>query len=371
MPLVNGKYKNPQWVNGGPPAIDAQELNAISDTLENLDAGGGYTLPVASPTVLGGVSPVAKTDSMTESVGVDNQGRLWGMPGGSSGGKRYASFVIGTSTAGWTEADCDYLCDGVDDNIEIQAAIGALRLISGSITRNSGEILILPGTYNISKTIQSTGIVSQPTCHIRGLSSWSQGVVFNWTGSYTTSTNISNQNNVVSLLKIEAGKVSNIAFQMNIANTECNVGLLLSVRGMADSCSFYDCPTGIYTYGSAATIVTNNYVNMIGTTSVGESKYGVYASGGVIVSNNYINPGTTGIGIMAHAGGVYNQILINGNIYGAAETNSASDQGIVIDGYARNVFVTSNHLGPAKIVDNSTANYRPKISNNFAANSTS
>ena len=35
MPIVNGKYKNPGWVDGGPPAINATELNAISDTLEN------------------------------------------------------------------------------------------------------------------------------------------------------------------------------------------------------------------------------------------------------------------------------------------------------------------------------------------------
>lgn len=37
MPIVNGKYQNPGWVNGQRPAIDAAELNAISDTLERLD----------------------------------------------------------------------------------------------------------------------------------------------------------------------------------------------------------------------------------------------------------------------------------------------------------------------------------------------
>ena len=41
MPIKDGKYKNPNWVNGGPPAIDADELNAISDTLENLDKNPG------------------------------------------------------------------------------------------------------------------------------------------------------------------------------------------------------------------------------------------------------------------------------------------------------------------------------------------
>ena len=41
MPIKDGKYKNPNWVDGGPPAVDADELNAISSTLESLDAAGG------------------------------------------------------------------------------------------------------------------------------------------------------------------------------------------------------------------------------------------------------------------------------------------------------------------------------------------
>lgn len=44
-----------------------------------------YTLPIASPTVLGGVQPVAKTDAMTQSVGVDDAGALWA-PAASGGG---------------------------------------------------------------------------------------------------------------------------------------------------------------------------------------------------------------------------------------------------------------------------------------------
>lgn len=38
---------------------------------------GSYELPIASPSVLGGVMPTAKTASMTEAVGVDGAGRLW------------------------------------------------------------------------------------------------------------------------------------------------------------------------------------------------------------------------------------------------------------------------------------------------------
>ena len=43
-----------------------------------------YTLPTASPAVLGGVKPIAKTDAMTQGVGVDDAGALWTAPG--SGG---------------------------------------------------------------------------------------------------------------------------------------------------------------------------------------------------------------------------------------------------------------------------------------------
>lgn len=64
----------------------------------------------------------------------------------TSTGKRTARFSIGTSTNGWTANDCDYLCDGTDDQVEINAAIQALP--SGG-----GEIVILDGTYNISATI--------------------------------------------------------------------------------------------------------------------------------------------------------------------------------------------------------------------------
>src|SRR5690606_24789511 len=50
-----------------------------------------------------------------------------------------ARIVIGTSTSGWESKDCHYLCDGVDDQEEINAAIQALP-VSG------GEIIILDGT---------------------------------------------------------------------------------------------------------------------------------------------------------------------------------------------------------------------------------
>lgn len=49
----------------------------------DMPSGGSYTLPIASPTVLGGVKPIAKTDAMTQGVGVDAEGALWTAIGGS------------------------------------------------------------------------------------------------------------------------------------------------------------------------------------------------------------------------------------------------------------------------------------------------
>lgn len=105
MPIQNGRYISPTWLNNGPPALDQTELQAITDTLEELDSGAG-----------------------------------------ESGGKRYATFVIGTATNGWTTADCDYLCDGVNDQSEINQAIAA-------IPEDGGEILLLDGTYYLSSNI--------------------------------------------------------------------------------------------------------------------------------------------------------------------------------------------------------------------------
>lgn len=72
-------------------------------------------------------------------------------------GKRTARFIVGTSTAGWTAADCDYLCDGTDDQVEINAAIQALPA-------EGGEVVILDGTYNIAASIE----INKPNTKMSG-----------------------------------------------------------------------------------------------------------------------------------------------------------------------------------------------------------
>jgi parallel beta-helix repeat protein len=64
----------------------------------------------------------------------------------AGGGAKVARLVVGTSTSGWTASDCDYLCDGTADQVEIIAALGALPA-------TGGEVIILDGTYNITASI--------------------------------------------------------------------------------------------------------------------------------------------------------------------------------------------------------------------------
>lgn len=65
-----------QSVNGktGAVVLSAEDVGALP---ESTVIPAPYTLPIASSTVLGGVQPVAKTEAMTQSVGVDANGGLW------------------------------------------------------------------------------------------------------------------------------------------------------------------------------------------------------------------------------------------------------------------------------------------------------
>lgn len=60
--------------------------------------------------------------------------------------KRTVRLTVGTSDAGWTADQCDYLCDGTADDVEINAAIAALPA-------TGGEIVLLDGSYDIAATI--------------------------------------------------------------------------------------------------------------------------------------------------------------------------------------------------------------------------
>ena len=127
------------------------------------------------------------TEALTPGESPLPQGMLYITPeadAGESGGKRTCRFVVGTSTAGWAKADCDYLCDGTADDVEINAAIQALPA-------TGGEIVILDGEYSIQSPIK----VNKSYISIRGSGSTKFNKLFYSTGGelrffvYVTSDN--------------------------------------------------------------------------------------------------------------------------------------------------------------------------------------
>lgn len=58
------------------------ELGNVATDWSPAPEDSGYTLPIATADTLGGVKPVAKTDAMTQSVGVDANGALYTASGG-------------------------------------------------------------------------------------------------------------------------------------------------------------------------------------------------------------------------------------------------------------------------------------------------
>lgn len=122
----------------------------------------------AAPTSASGIANKQYVDNKAASVlpasGTDGQvltktasGVAW-QDAPASGGKRICRYVVGTSSAGWTAADCDYLCDGTDDQVEINAALAALPA-------GGGEVRLLDGTYHLSGAITAAnGAVKLSGC---------------------------------------------------------------------------------------------------------------------------------------------------------------------------------------------------------------
>ena len=66
------------------PTVSTSDNNKILQVSNGVWTASDF--PTASPTALGGVKPIAKTDSMTQEVGIDAEGKLYTEPSSSSGG---------------------------------------------------------------------------------------------------------------------------------------------------------------------------------------------------------------------------------------------------------------------------------------------
>ena len=128
------------------------------------DPGATYTLPIASSTQLGGVQPVAKTDAMTQSVGVDAAGALWAPPGsggGSAGSAGYETIADFTAEESVTVFQTGAITD--------TAIINKIK--------NASMLMISIYVPNNSEDAESTGNGTVDIAFYNG--SWNMTV---WTG---------------------------------------------------------------------------------------------------------------------------------------------------------------------------------------------
>lgn len=123
MPIVGGKYKNPGWVNNQKPAIGATELNAISATVEKLDAGGGDAV----------TSFKGRTGAVTPQAG------------------DYTAEMVGARPSTWTPSAADI------NAVPTSRTVNGMAL-SSDINLNASDVNAVPASRTVNGKALSSDI---------------------------------------------------------------------------------------------------------------------------------------------------------------------------------------------------------------------
>lgn len=277
MPIVNGKYVAPTWANDAPPAIDQTELQAISDTIEGM------------------------------------------APGGGSDGKRYARIVIGTSTNGWNPADCDYLCDGVDDQVEINQAIAA---ISSSGSQGVASIVILDGTYYLSAPIST----------LNGINLYGTG------GTILKRNTINAGNTYNNLVHFGFATICNITFDGNESLFQGSPQNIFEIIVGPDA-KLYNCKIENYVYGACC--LRGGLVCWIKNNFIYTGNVGIYIADGQVpnIESNFI---FSNVQIMSSGGDLTTCRIINNG------PSISSTGSIILDGIYQS-YISGNRASSIQI----------------------
>lgn len=265
--------------------------------------------------------------------------------------KRTARFTVGTSTAGWTTADVDYLCDGSNDGAVINTALNALPAHGGEVVILDGEYLIeqvismpllkdnitLRGNGNATilkrgynSDVTSRGLIclaSKHNCFIDFLSiDGNKDVYTNQynAGIYATSTTknceisrLSIQNCYGYGIRIDDTSLSNKIQNCIIQNNRCGINIISAhdthIEGNTISNNTEE---GIYIQEAYRSFVVNNKI--AGNNSAGISLYD--SSKNNSVCNNVCTANDGGIAIRTDCVNnlISNNICVNSSSYGIA-----------------------------------------------------
>jgi parallel beta-helix repeat protein len=208
----------------------------------------------------------------------------------SASHSKTARFVVGTSTSGWTAKDCDYLCDGTDDQVEIIQALNDLPA-------TGGEVVILDGTYNITASIN----IPKDNVSLRG------------NGNATILKRMYNSTNT------DSGSTAKGLITLN-GKSGCKIQGLQIDGNKATYTASYN--YGIYLYSSSSdNTVTGNTCN-------NNSNYGIslYSSSNNTVTGNTCNNNNYGISLSSSSSdNTVTGNTCNNNNYGIYLYSSSSD----------------------------------------------
>jgi len=228
-----------------------------------------------------------------------------------------ARFVIGTSTAGWTLENCDYLCDGTNDQEEIIQALNDLP-------ETGGEVVILDGIYNIKASIN----ILKDNVSIRG------------NGNATILKRKYDSTNT------DSGHTAKGLITLN-GKSGCKIQGLQIDGNKSEHTSEYNC--GIYLSSSSNNTVTSNTCN-------DNNSNGIYlsSSSNNTVTGNTCNNNDSGIYLSSSSYNTVTGNTCNNNNYDGIRLQSSSNNtitgntcynnssGIDIHSSSNNNTITSN-----------------------------
>ena len=263
-----------------------------------------------------------------------------------------ARIVVGNSNAGYAADQCDFLCDGTDDQTEINAAIAALPA-------TGGKVVLLDGAYNITAniTVNKANVelcgttasqltfantnsainisITTDNCTVHDLTLIGSQTANNRNVIEATSCNrLQFYNLQVSKGQIGVASCGNVILTKNIIGKDngYNYGIYVSgtshdiVISNNDLSGSYSC---VAVTGAQRVTITNNTARL--SNDVGVSLQG--ATDIVVANNNFYTD--TGGGIVAVYCSVGTRISITGNCFHLNETTQ--------DGYQVIVLCTTNY----------------------------
>lgn len=127
-----------------------------------------YTLPIANASTLGGVKPVAKTDDMTQAVGVDALGALFTIPGGGGSGSGSESSGVKAELVYSFTADGETM--SAFDDLAIED--GCVYAVLIAVPYNQGNTATTPVVNIIVATDQAVTYRGFPVAYVAGLAAW-------------------------------------------------------------------------------------------------------------------------------------------------------------------------------------------------------